>query len=111
MHPILQVAALAVFGAVAALATGSFGLHAGLVVLVLTIPILRGRILLGLGALLVGFGASFGFALLLQAERGGQLAEAGFWTAVAVGPLVVGGLLLAAAAARTVRRTRTADRT
>jgi hypothetical protein len=97
MHPLLQVATLLVFGAVAALATGELGLPTGIVFLVLAIPIVRGRPVLGLGALLLGFGATFGLGLLLQARRGGYLDDAEFWTGIAVGPLVAGSVSTAAA--------------
>lgn len=97
MSSLLLVATLLVFGAVAAFATGELGLPTGIVVLLLTAPLVRARPVLGLGALLLGFGATFGLGLWLQAERGGRLDDAEFWAAAGVVPLVLGSIFIVVA--------------
>lgn len=104
MPSLLLVATLLVFGAVAAFATGALGLLTGIVVLLLTAPLVRARPVLGLGALLLGFGATFGLGLFLQAQRAEHLDDAEFWVGVAVAPLVAGSVFVAIALLEAVGR-------
>ncbi|MGH2966871.1 MAG: hypothetical protein ACRDMH_16015 [Solirubrobacterales bacterium] len=105
MNRLLLWITTAVLGAAAALITGIGGLLAGLLLLVLAVPlVLRGAHAVALSGLMTGFGTLWSFAMAQQPVTGGVLHDAEFWWAVGIVPLVIGGSLLVLVATRSLRR-------
>lgn len=89
-----------------ALLTGSLGLGAALIALVLAMPLLlHGDRLVALSGLLIGFGGLWSLLLAAQIASGGQTSDPGRWILVGAGTLGVGFVVLAVRLARTVRST------
>jgi hypothetical protein len=95
----------AALGAAATLVTGIGGLFAGIVFLVLALPlVVRGDTAVALSGLLMGFGALWLLAMARQFASGSTLDNAQFWAEVGVVPLVIGCAFLAVAVAAALRR-------
>lgn len=90
----------ATLGAVATLVTGIGGLFAGIVFLLLALPlVVRGNTAVALSGLLMGFGALWLLLMGGQFSSGNTLDNAQFWTEVGIVPLVSGFAFLAIAVA------------
>ena len=101
-NPLLLWFACAILGMAGALLTGSLGLTAGLVLLILATPlILRGDRLAALSGLLIGFGGLWSLLLVSQIRSGGLLSDAGRWIVVGAAPLAIGFVVLVVRLART----------
>jgi uncharacterized membrane protein len=105
MNPILLSLTCAVLGMAGAVLTGSFGLGAAAMVLLLAAPlVLRGDRLAALAGLLLGFGGMWLLLLASQAAAGGNLDDPKGWVLIGAAPLVIGSLALMLRLYRTLRR-------
>jgi hypothetical protein len=106
LNPILLWLTSAVFGMAVALLTGSFGLGAALIALVLAMPlVLRGDRLMALSGLLIGFGGLWSLLLASQIASGGRTSDPERWILVGAATLGFGFVLLVLRLARTLRST------
>lgn len=106
VNPMLLWLTSAVLGMAVALLTGSFGLGAALIALVLAMPlVLRGDRLVALSGLLIGFGGLWSLLLASQIASGGHTSDPGRWIFAGVATLGFGSVLLALRLARTLRST------
>lgn len=107
LNPLLLWFTSAVLGMAGAVLTGSFGLGAALVALVLATPlVLRGDRLVALSGLLIGFGGLWLLLLATQLASGGQLSDARRWIVVGAAPLAIGFVVLVLRLARTLGSSR-----
>jgi hypothetical protein len=105
MHPLLLWAISAGFGMAAALVTGSLGLGAAFVAIVLALPlIIRGDSLAALSGLLIGFGGLWLALLTLQGATGATTSQLEGWIMVGAAPLTIGLLASVLRFARTLRK-------
>lgn len=96
MNLILLWISTAVLGALGTLLFNLAGSPGGLVFVLLVSPlIVRGDRVVGLSGLLTGFGATWLSLMAWQFASGATLANAQFWTAIGLIPLVIGASLLA----------------
>ena len=101
MSPTVLWLACAVLGMAAALLSGSLGLGAALIALLLATPIvLRGDRLAAVSGLLVGFGALWLALLATQGASGGTTAQIEGWILVGAAPLAIGLIAFALRIAR-----------
>ena len=96
--------AAAGIGMTAALLSGSLGLGAAAITVLLALPlILRGDPLVALSGLLIGFGGLWLALLARQVASGGTSSDIDGWILVGAAPLLIGVLALLLRLARTYR--------
>lgn len=103
MHPLLLWAVCTGLGMAAALMSGSFGLGAALVAVVLAMPlVLRGDSLAAVSGLLIGFGGLWLALLWWQGATGATTSQLEGWLIVGAAPLAIGLIAAVLRLARSV---------